>query len=124
MNSLINEVTLTGTITNTSELVGSIQSAHFLYGTINSIPNLSGSISNGRVGNLIGKLQLQDTITGVIAASGGEPEYIGSYTVTPKVHAQFLNTKDKIMRDNVSILEIPYYETSNLTGKTVYIGGE
>ena len=124
MNSLINEVTLTGTIISSSELVGSIQSTQFLCGTINSIPKITGTISGGRAGNLIGQLQSQGTITGIINISDGIPEYQGGYIITPKIHAQLLNTKDRILKDNISVLEIPYYETSNLTGKTVYIGGE
>ena len=35
-----------------------------------------------------------------------------------------MKTKNKKMEDNVTVLAIPYFETSNLTGKTVYIGGE
>lgn len=124
MNSLINGVTLIGTINNSSELVGTIQSTHFLRGTINSIPTITGSISGGRVGNLQGVIQSSGTIVGNIAIGGPEETYKGSYIVTPKVYPQSLPTKNKIMKSDVSILEIPYYETSNLSGKTVYIGGE
>ena len=124
MNSLINGVTLTGIINSSSELVGTIQSAHFLRGTINSIPTIMGSISGGRIGNLQGVIQCSGTIVGNIAIGGVEETYKGSYIVTPKVYPQSLPTKNKLMKSDVSILEIPYYETSNLSGKTVYIGGE
>ena len=124
MNSLINGVTLIGTINNSSELVGTIQSTHFLCGTINSTPTITGTISGGRVGNLQGVIQSNGTITGRIAIGGVEETYNGSYEVTPKVYPQSLHTKNKVMKENISILEIPYYETSNLSGKTVYIGGE
>ena len=95
MNDLINGAALTGTINGSSELVGIIQSAQFL--------------------------------RGMIAISGAEDSYDSyddGYIVTPRVHAQTLNTKNKLMKDNVSVLAIPYFETSNLSGKTVYIGGE
>ena len=49
--------------------------------------------------------------------------YSGDYEVIPKVTAQELSTKAKVMDDDVTIRAIPYYETSNLKGKTVYIGG-
>jgi len=124
MNSLINEVTLTGVINGYSELVGSIQSAHFLYGIINPSPQITGQISGGRVGNLTGTLQSNETISGTITFAGVEEPYQGSYEITPKTHSQTLPTENKIMKENVFILEIPYYETSNLSGKTVYIGGE
>ena len=59
-----------------------------------------------------------------IVAGGGKP-YTGDYVVTPKAHEQtVLPTKRKIMADDVTVLEIPYWETSNISGKTVYIAEE
>lgn len=59
-----------------------------------------------------------------IVAGGGQP-YTGDYTVTPKAHAQtVLPTKRKVMSEDVTVLEIPYWETSNPNGKTVYIAEE
>ena len=58
------------------------------------------------------------------------PEYVndpyeGEYTVTPKVEAQTMFTKDKVMMDDVTIKEIPIYRTSNTSGgNTVFIGKE
>ena len=50
--------------------------------------------------------------------------YEGSYSVTPAVEEQTLETKEKLMTDNVTIQEIPYYDTSNNAGgTTAYIGG-
>ena len=51
----------------------------------------------------------------------GDP-YEGPYEVTPKITAQTLDTHDKHMKDDVTVLEIPYYETSHQDGLTVYIG--
>ena len=48
----------------------------------------------------------------------------GDYNVTPSVDAQTLDTKGKMMENNVTIKKIPYYEVSNNFGYTVYIGGE
>lgn len=51
--------------------------------------------------------------------------YDGEYIVTPKPFIeQTLKTKDKLMINDVTVLEIPYYETSNISGITIYIGGE
>ena len=48
--------------------------------------------------------------------------YDGSYEITPSVQDQVLYTKSKLMKDDLKVREIPYYETSNLKGITVYIG--
>lgn len=49
--------------------------------------------------------------------------YDGEYIVTPKAHnAQVLATEGKVMNDNVTVLKVPYYETSNVyDGKTIFI---
>ncbi len=49
--------------------------------------------------------------------------YEGSYNLVPKVLAQSVETKDKVMKDNVTVAEIPFHEVSNETGKTAIIGG-
>lgn len=54
----------------------------------------------------------------------GMPVYDGDYTITPKVDAQTLATKDTRMRDDVTIKAIPYFETSNDSGTTIFIGSE
>lgn len=52
----------------------------------------------------------------------GTNPYEGDYEVTPKTYSQTLETKSKYMTDDVTILEIPYFETSNESdGLTVYI---
>lgn len=47
--------------------------------------------------------------------------YAGDYEVTPMTHTQILYTNDKLMTDDVTVKEIPYFETSNENGTTVYI---
>lgn len=59
----------------------------------------------------------------VVNHIGGDP-YDGEYTITPKVTEQTLPTRAKTMRDDVTVLEIPYVSVSNLSGgNTVTIGG-
>ena len=50
-------------------------------------------------------------------------EYTGDYEVTPKAHNRtVLPTEGKIMMGDVTVLKVPYYETSNIhDGLTVFI---
>lgn len=59
-------------------------------------------------------------------SSEGYEQYTGSYEVTPKAFAaQTLETQDKLLRDNITVGEVPYYETTNETGGTTsYIAKE
>lgn len=51
--------------------------------------------------------------------------YEGEYIVTPKTIQQSLETKHKTMQDDVTVLEIPYYQTTNEAGGyTVIIADE
>ena len=54
--------------------------------------------------------------------------YDGSYDITPLAYdAQVLPTKDTYCDDDILVRQVPYYETSNLSGgNTVYIadGGD
>ncbi|MBQ3321884.1 MAG: hypothetical protein IJH05_03455 [Firmicutes bacterium] len=48
--------------------------------------------------------------------------YTGEYTVIPLAwDQQILHTEGLMMTDNVTVTEVPYFETSNQYGKTVYI---
>lgn len=52
--------------------------------------------------------------------------YDGPYSLASLAdEMQILDTENKIMRENLIVLPIPYYETSNPKGGlTVYIGGD
>ncbi len=55
---------------------------------------------------------------------GGE-KYEGDYGITPKVEAQTMPTKNKVMIDDVTVKAIPFFNVSNNSGgSTVYIGTE
>lgn len=55
--------------------------------------------------------------------NGGEP-YDGPYTVTPDFETQELATKDKILKDNVTVNPIAVARVENPSGgKTIFIGG-
>lgn len=54
---------------------------------------------------------------------GGEP-YDGPYTVTPNFETQELATKDKMLKDNVTVDPIAVARVENPSGgKTIFIGG-
>ena len=60
-----------------------------------------------------------------IGESSGGDLYEGVYEVTPKTTGQTMETKDKLMADDVNINAIPFFEVSNTSGgKTAYIGSE
>lgn len=59
----------------------------------------------------------------VMAPETCEP-YRGSYEVTPAIESQTLPTADRHMKEDLRVLEIPYFEVGNTQeGKTVIIGG-
>lgn len=50
--------------------------------------------------------------------------YDGDYTITPDVDGQTVGTAGKMMRDDLTVEAIPYFDVSNASGgSTVYIGG-
>lgn len=74
-----------------------------------------------------GDIELDSVVdgeNGIVYQYASGDAYEGEYTVTPKVTSQTLPTAHKLMAQDVTVLEIPYFETSNVTGYTVYIGNE
>ena len=86
-----------------------------LYGDIkfgNSI-SLDGNIVSGKKLELSGKI--------ICGGSRDYPKYHGEYVVIPKTYAQYLDTDNKVMEDDVTVTEIPYAEVGNIYGVTVTI---
>lgn len=55
----------------------------------------------------------------IVSSTGGGGEYehyTGTYTITPRVYSQSMDTVNKVMDDDVTIHEIPLAEVSNLSG--------
>lgn len=78
-------------------------------------------------GNIIVKkgLVLEGTIEVATGGGGGYPIYTGEYIVTPYANREtILDTDYKVLTDDVTVLEIPYVETSNEYGTTVAIATE
>ena len=53
-------------------------------------------------------------VSGIIHV--GFPDYEGTYEVTPTAGEQELQTRNKTMRDDVTVHAIPYHETTNEAG--------
>lgn len=75
-------------------------------------------------GVLFNRFQLTGSLT-VIPDTGDYELYAGVYEVTPKPDStQVLKTTNKILKEDVRVLKIPFYEVSNQQGgQTVIIGG-
>lgn len=88
-----------------------------LHGTLTSIGLLHGTL----VGD---HHKITGTLT--IPSTPGLELYGGPYEVTPKAwEEQVLQTDGKLMADDVTVLKVPYYETSNIhDGLTVFIAEE
>ncbi len=51
-------------------------------------------------------------------------KYKGPYDITPATTSQVMKTKNKRMTDDVLIRAVPYFETANESGHTVYIANK
>ena len=62
---------------------------------------------------------------GVAISTSTFADYEGPYEVIPQAeNAVILQTIDKHMLDNVTVQKVPFYQTSNPYGDTVYIASE
>lgn len=87
--------------------MASLSSAPSLSGTLTAVGTLSGGISGGS--SLAGVLTVPAVITPEI--------YDGEYEVTPRASDEvLLDTQGKMLLDDVTVHEIPYYETTNESG--------
>lgn len=90
-------------------------------GTLSGEVSLPGGIVSGKIG-VIGD------ISAVISIPDTPKQeiYDGEYVVTPKVAERtILPTTGKVMKDDVTVKEIPIFKTSNESGGyTFYIGRE
>lgn len=89
------------------------------------IESLYGNIKIGNKVALVGNIAAGEKIElrGKIICGGSRdfPKYHGEYVVIPKTYAQYLDTDNKIMEDDVTVTEIPYAEVGNIYGVTVTI---
>lgn len=89
-----------------------------VYGELNGTLTSAGLLHGTLVGD---HHKIQGTLT--IPSTPGLDLYDGSYEVTPRLYAQSLDTDGKLMRDDVTVYEIPVTRTTNPHGgQTVLIG--
>ena len=87
------------------------------------------AVLNGRVvanGSLSGRIHGTAFISGAIQAGISDvPKYAGETTIRPKVENEtVLPTRDKIVKDDITVLKIPQFEVSNTSGGYTLIIGE
>ena len=87
------------------------------------------AVLTGRVianGSLRGRIQGNAFRCGASQAGISDvPKYAGETTVTPKVENEtVLPTRDKIGKDDITVLKIPQFEVSNTSGGYTLIIGE
>lgn len=92
--------------------------------SIKALESLTGSISAECT--LSGKLSCDGGLTGKLSVTTEYDAYTGDYQVVPHAFdAQTLNTANRLLKDDIVVASIPYWETSNDSdGMTVYIGKE
>ena len=89
-----------------SKIVGELNAAG-ICGCVNTA-NMTGTIGNG-----------------IVKYDSSTELYTGEYNVVPKAaEEQRLPCAGKRMEKDVTVQRVPYYETSNDTGITVYIASE
>lgn len=76
--------------------------------------------------SLSGALSCAGGLTGQLSIVKAHAPYVGDYKVVPKAfETQTLATANKVLKENIVIAEIPYFETSNESdGNTAYIAKE
>ena len=79
---------------------------------------MSVSVKQSISGSLFNKGKITGTLG--ISISGVTEQYVGDYTVIPKLDQQVLKTKQKVMTDDLTVKEIPVYEVSNTSGGTTF----
>lgn len=82
-------------------------------------------LSSGTVRGVLNAATITGAIgNGIARVDGSTDPYLGEYEVTPKVDAQTMPCAGKKMLKDVDIKAIPFFETSNEAGTTVYIAAE
>ncbi len=113
--ALLPSANLTGEMSVPPDIKGKMTSPASLSGTLSTPANLTGKLS--APAKLEGKITIPTAIE--------KETYGGDYEVTPLANSSVvLETSGKLMTDDVTVLQVPYYQTSNEYGDTVYIASE
>lgn len=113
-----------GNIKSTGNLVAVIQQGS---ATASIKPADTKTVVIGNKENIRTNMDSKGCLRASLLNAGGgviAEEYDGEYTVIPMVIEQKMETKKKLMKDDVTIKAIPVFRTSNESGTTVFIGSE
>ena len=95
------------------------------YGTLDVVEEIKGTLADIPSITAVVFTQYSIMASVMIPNGVGGEKYLGPYEVVPSTTDNIiLETKKKTMTDDVTVFKIPYYETSNESGYTVYIGSE
>ena len=85
---------------------------------------LSAKVGENEI-RLQGTIYASRNLKGIMNIGGSASRYYGEYEVVPTRQTQVLETENKLLKENITVVEIPYAEVSNLgDGTTFYIARE
>jgi len=121
--------TLNGSLKQVNNLEGSLNVESELTGILSTVDNvLTGELTTDNTQKLTGSLSVTElSLSGELHIPPEVPveNYYGNYEVVSKPFVDdTLKTGGLRMTQDITIKKIPYYETGNESGYTVYIGGE
>lgn len=92
--------------------------------SIKALESLSGHISG--LCTLSGELSCKAGLQGKVSTDISFKTYDGEYDITPQAFdVSILPTANKLLKKDIVVQKVPYFETSNLQdGITVYIAEE
>lgn len=65
-----------------------------------------------------------EALTETVIKREAVTDYDGPYTAVPGTEPVTLKTRDRYLTKDITVFQIPYWETSNTSGTTVFIGGK
>lgn len=94
---------------------GKIDQAGSITGNLNPSQQIKGNLNQSQ--QVKGKIQFPHIIPPDV--------YDGETVIVPSSFSdKELETRGKMVKTDIVVKQIPYYETANETGKTIYIGNE
>lgn len=80
---------------------------------------LSAKVGENEI-KLQGTIYASRNLKGIMNIGGSASRYDGEYEVVPSRQNQVLETENKLLKENITVIEIPYAEVSNLGGGTTF----
>ena len=120
----LNDKPLEGKLTNQLSIEGKvILQNNSISSSLSPVEHITGEIEVIK-DSISGQLSPINSISGMVSSLRNYPIYDGTTEIFPVAHLDILlETQDTVVPDNIIVHEIPYYETTNLSGGyTVIIG--